>query len=184
LRIISGTHKGRQVNLPAAFKLRPTTDMARESLFNILNNIMPFEDLRVLDLFSGSGSISYEFASRGASTVHAVELRKKHASFIRSAARSMDMDSIKVFSFDVRRFLPGCTDKYDLIFADPPYDLNWLETIPALVLSSSCLQPGGLFILEHPRDYSFREHEYFSEHRKYGSVNFTFFRQPRQTHPE
>lgn len=179
MRIISGTHKGRQVNLPAAFKLRPTTDRARESLFNILNNIMPFEDLRVLDLFAGSGSISYEFASRGASAVHAVELRKKHASFIRSTSRSMDLAGIKVFSFDVRKFLSGSTDSYDLVFADPPYDLKWLGTIPSLVLSSSCLQPGGLFILEHPRSYSFSENENFSEHRKYGSVNFTLFRLPR-----
>ncbi|MBS0009845.1 MAG: RsmD family RNA methyltransferase [Bacteroidales bacterium] len=178
MRIISGSHKGRIIKPPAGLKLRPTTDMAREGLFNILNNISDYSELRVLDLFSGTGSLSYEFASRGAQLVHAVELNSKHASFIRDTALKLDMRCIKVFRADARNYIRSTSKTYNLVFADPPYDLPWLEDIPSLVFSNNCLEPGGLFILEHPATYSFSGNEYFSKNRKYGSVNFTFFQSP------
>ncbi|MEE4214644.1 MAG: RsmD family RNA methyltransferase [Bacteroidales bacterium] len=178
MRIISGSHKGRIINPPAGLKLRPTTDKAREGLFNILNNIVEYSELQVLDLFAGTGSISYEFASRGAELVHAVEINSRHASFIINTASKLDLSCIKVFRADIRRYLEKTLDTYKLIFADPPYKLPWMEDIPALVFSSDCLEPGGLFILEHPAAYNFTANEYFSEHRKYGSVNFSFFRIP------
>ena len=178
MRIISGTHKGRLIKIPAGLKLRPTTDNAREGLFNILNNILDYNGLRVLDLFAGTGSISYEFASRGAGTVHSVELNSKHTAFIVNTVHRLDFQSIRIFRSDVRRYLKRTAHVYDVIFADPPYNLEWLSEIPGMVFRSNCLESGGLMILEHPRNHSFNNHQYFSEHRKYGSVNFTFFRIP------
>lgn len=178
MRIISGSHKGRIISPPAGLKLRPTTDMAREGLFNILNNIVDYSELHVLDLFAGTGSMSYEFASRGAELVHSVEINTKHASFIINTAKKLDMACIKVFRADTRRYLEKTINSYKLIFADPPYNLKWLEDIPEMVIGSDCLEPGGILILEHPSDYSFTGNEYFSEHRKYGSVNFSFFNRP------
>jgi len=178
LRIISGTHKGRLIKPPAGLKVRPTTDLARESLFNILNNIIDLAELKVLDLFAGTGSISYEFASRGAQTVHAVEVKPAHAAFISKTARKINMPGLKVFRCDVRKFLSRPAENYDIIFADPPYKLDWLADIPLLVLDSGCLIPGGMFILEHPRDYNFSANRLFTGQRKYGSVNFSFFSIP------
>jgi len=176
LRIISGTHKGRLIKTPAGLKLRPTTDIAREGLFNILNNILDYNGLLVLDLFSGTGSISYEFASRGAEKVHAVEINPRHASFIRNTALTLDMSCIKVYCDDVRRFIGRTAGKYDIIFADPPYNLSWLASLPEAVFSAGVMNPGGKFILEHPRDHSFNNYRLFEQHRKYGAVNFSFFR--------
>lgn len=121
MRIISGTHKGRLIKPPAGLKVRPTTDLARESLFNILNNIIDPAELKVLDLFAGTGSISYEFVSRGAQTVDAVEVKPAHAAFISKTARELDMDQLKVYRADVRKFLSRHSESYDLVFADPPY---------------------------------------------------------------
>lgn len=176
MRIISGEHKGRRINPPAGFSARPTTDFAREALFNILVNRIDFENTDVLDLFSGTGSISYEFASRGARSVHLVEKDIKHFSFIRKMITDLKFDRIKPFHGDVRVFLKICKSEFDIIFADPPYDLEWLEMIPELVISSGLLKEEGFFILEHPRDLSFTSNQYFFEHRNYGSVNFSFFR--------
>ena len=178
MRIISGRHKGRIISPPAGLKLRPTTDKAREGLFNILNNIVDYSELQVLDLFAGTGSISYEFASRGAELVHSVEINSRHASFIINTASKLDMSCIKVFRADIRSFLGKTVNSYTLIFADPPYNLAWMEDIPSLVFSSDCLEPGGLLILEHPGSYNFNGNEYFADHRKYGSVNFSFFSRP------
>ncbi|MFP4489573.1 MAG: 16S rRNA (guanine(966)-N(2))-methyltransferase RsmD [Bacteroidales bacterium] len=176
MRIISGTYKGRLIKPPPGLSLRPTTDIAREGLFNILNNILDFRDLHVLDLFAGTGSISYEFISRGAGTVHAVEAKQRHAAFIRETAIKMDMDLLTVFRDDARKFLGRTTDSYDLVFADPPYDLSWLDEIPSMITDSGCLQPGSIMIIEHPDTYNFSKREYFTQQRNYGSVNFSFFR--------
>ena len=178
MRIISGSHKGRLIRPPAGLKLRPTTDIAREGLFNVLNNILDYNDLHVLDLFAGTGSLSYEFASRGAAVVHSVELNARHAAFIISMARKLDLPAIRMFRSDARNYLRRTADIYDLVFADPPYNLEWLIEIPDLVINSGCLRQGGRLILEHPRDLTFNNHNYFEQHRKYGSVNFTFFRIP------
>lgn len=175
MRIISGRYRGKQINPPAGFKARPTTDFARESLFNILTNRIDFESVAVLDLFSGTGSISYEFASRGVKEVHLVEQDSKNIRFIRKMISEMKLENVKALHIDVKAFLKTCTYKYDLIFADPPYDLPWLKDIPDLVIGADILNGAGFFILEHPKDYSFNTYPEFFEHRNYGSVNFSFF---------
>jgi 16S rRNA (guanine966-N2)-methyltransferase len=176
LRIIGGKYKGRKISPLQGFKARPTTDFARESLFNILNNRVDFEEIRVLDLFAGTGSISYEFASRGAREVHLVEKDLKHISGIRRIIREMDFKNIKSIHIDVKAFLRTCSVRYDIVFADPPYELPWLEELPDLVTGSGVLESDGFFILEHPKNMSFSSNSLFFEHRNYGGVNFSFFR--------
>lgn len=176
MRIIGGKYKGRKITPPSSFKARPTTDFARESLFNILNNRIDFEEVSVLDLFSGTGSISYEFASRGAKEVHLVEMDMKHISGIRRIIKDMEIDNIRTIHIDVRAYLKTCSVKYDIVFADPPYELSWLRDIPDLVMGSGIIKDDGFFILEHPRDMSFSNHNMLFEHRNYGGVNFSFFK--------
>lgn len=176
MRIISGRYRGKKINPPAGFKARPTTDYARESLFNILSNRIDFESVAVLDLFSGTGSISYEFASRGASTVHLVEQDPKNIRFIRKMVTEMKLEGVRAVHVDVKAFLKTCTFKYDIVFADPPYELPWLKEIPGMVMGAGIIAENGFFILEHPNDFSFISHPGFFEHRDYGSVNFSFFR--------
>jgi 16S rRNA (guanine(966)-N(2))-methyltransferase RsmD len=176
LRIIGGKYKGRKIVPSRGFKARPTTDFARESLFNILNNRVDFEVISVLDLFSGTGSISYEFASRGAKEVHLVEMDMRHISGIRSIIKELGITNIKTIHIDVKAYLKTCSVRYDIVFADPPYGLSWLKEIPDLVTGSGIVKEDGFFILEHPRDMSFSSHKLFFEHRNYGGVNFSFFR--------
>lgn len=177
MRIIGGKYKGRRINPPANFRARPTTDFAREGLFNILDNRFDLATVSVLDLFSGTGCISYEFASRGATSVHLVEKDPKHISGIRRIIKDLEMENIRAIHIDVKAFLKTCSIKYDLVFADPPYDLSWLKEIPDLVTASGVLKEDGLFILEHPKGLSFAGHKLLSEHRNYGGVNFSFFKQ-------
>jgi 16S rRNA (guanine966-N2)-methyltransferase len=176
LRIIGGKYKGRRITPPRGFKARPTTDFAREGLFNILNNRVNFEEIRVLDLFSGTGSISYEFASRGTGEVHLVEKDVKHITGIRRIIKDMGFTNIRSIHIDVKAYLKACSVKYDIVFADPPYTLEWLDKIPDLVTVSGVLKDDGFLILEHPRNLSFSDHKLFFEHRNYGGVNFSFFR--------
>lgn len=161
--------------MPAGLKARPTTDFAKEALFNILANRIDFETVRVLDLFSGTGSISFEFASRGAEVVHLVEKEPKQIAAIRDVINHIGIPNITAYQTDTRAYLRTCSYRYDIIFADPPYDLSWLEELPGIVLDSGLLKEDGFFILEHPRNMSFNEHDGFFEHRSYGSVNFSFF---------
>jgi 16S rRNA (guanine(966)-N(2))-methyltransferase RsmD len=175
LRIIGGRYKGRRINPPSNFKARPTTDFAREGLFNILNNRVDFESITVLDLFSGTGSISYEFASRGALTVHLIEKDMNHISGIKKILTELNLQNVKPIHIDVRAYLKTCSVKYDIVFADPPYELTWLEELPDLVSQAGVIKNDGFFILEHPRDISFSGHKLFFEHRNYGGVNFSFF---------
>jgi 16S rRNA (guanine966-N2)-methyltransferase len=176
LRIIGGTYRGRRITPPSGLRARPTTDFAREGLFNILNNRVDFEDITVLDLFSGTGCISYEFASRGAKEIHLVEKDIKHITGIRKIIRELEFTNIKAIHIDVKAYLRTCTAKYDIVFADPPYELKWLKEIPDLVTGSGIIKEAGFFILEHPRDISFGGHNLFFEHRNYGGVNFSFFK--------
>ncbi len=176
MRIIGGKYKGRRIVPPTSFKARPTTDFAREGLFNILVNRINFEDVTVLDLFSGTGSMSYEFASRGASLIHLVEKDTAHINGIRKIIKELELENIRAIHIDVRAYLKTCKIKYDIVFADPPYDLSWLTDIPDLVMNSGILNNDGFFILEHPRNMSFSGHKSFFEHRNYGGVNFSFFR--------
>jgi len=176
LRIIGGIFKGRRINPPSDFKARPTTDFAREGLFNILNNRVDFEAINVLDLFSGTGSISYEFASRGAISVHLVEKDMRHITGIKKILSELDLRNVKPIRIDVRAYLKTCSIKYDIVFADPPYELSWLSELPDIVTQANVIKDDGFFILEHPRDLSFTGHKLFFEHRNYGGVNFSFFK--------
>lgn len=176
MRIIGGRYKGRRINPPSDFRARPTTDFAREGLFNILNNRVDFELLNVLDLFSGTGSMSYEFASRGAATVHCVEKDQRHISGIKKIIKELDLENVRPIHIDVRAYLKTCSVKYDIVFADPPYELSWLNELPDLVTQANVIKDDGFFILEHPRDLSFAGHNLFFEHRNYGGVNFSFFK--------
>jgi len=176
LRIIGGKYKSRRITPPPGFKARPTTDFARESLFNIINNRVNFEEISVLDLFAGTGSISYEFASRGAREVHLIERDVKHIAGIRRIIKDIGFTNIKPIHIDVKAFLRTCNQKYDIVFADPPYELKWLSEIPDMVTGSGVMKDSGFFILEHPRNMSFADHKLFFEHRNYGGVNFSFFR--------
>ena len=176
MRIIGGIYKGRRISPPSGFSARPTTDFAREGLFNILTNRVNFEEVSVLDLFSGTGSMSYEFASRGAREVHLVEKDLKHIAGIRRIIKDIDIQGIKTIHIDVKAYLRTCKQKYDIVFADPPYDISWLKDIPDLVTGSGVISDDGFFILEHPRTMNFSGHKQFFEHRNYGGVNFSFFR--------
>ena len=175
MRIIGGRYKGRRINPPSNFQARPTTDFAREGLFNILNNRVDFESINVLDLFSGTGSISYEFASRGAATVHLVETNPRHMAGIKKVLKELDLQNVRPIHIDVRAYLKTCKAKYDIVFADPPYELSWLKELPDLVTQAGVIKADGFFILEHPRDLNFDSHKLFFEHRNYGGVNFSFF---------
>jgi 16S rRNA (guanine(966)-N(2))-methyltransferase RsmD len=176
LRIIGGKYKGRRIEPPSTLKARPTTDFAREGLFNILANRVDMEEISVLDLFSGTGSISYEFASRGVPSVHLVEKDSRHIAGIKRIIGEIGIEGIRTIHIDVKTYLKTCQVKYDIVFADPPYDLPWLTELPDLVTGAGILNENGFFILEHPRDLSFSAHKLFFEHRNYGGVNFSFFR--------
>lgn len=154
---------------------RPTTDFAKEALFNILSNRIDFESISVLDLFSGTGSISFEFASRGAEVVHLVEKESNQIMAIKNVISQIGIPNIIPYHTDTRVFLKTCNYRYDIVFADPPYDLPWLKELPGLVLNAGILKEDGFFILEHPKKISFSEQDGFFEHRSYGGVNFSFF---------
>ncbi len=175
MRIIGGKLKGKSILPPAGYKARPTTDFAKEGLFNVLGNEYEFEGLKVLDLFGGSGSIAYEFASRGAARVYCVEMVRENASFIKKEAERLGLGNVTMVRDNVFDFLPICKEKFDLIFADPPYNIDGLETIPDRVLSRDILHPGCYFILEHGDEHSFREHPLFKKEKVYGRVHFSFF---------
>lgn len=175
MRIIGGRLKGKSIELPLRYSARPTTDFAKEGLFNILNNEYEFEDLKVLDLFGGTGAVSFEFASRGAARVYCVEMARENASFIKREAARLGLDNVTMVRDNVFDFLPICTEKFDIVFADPPYALDGLETIPDKVFARDILYPGCYFILEHGDEHSFREHPCFVKEKVYGRVHFSFF---------
>ena len=175
MRIIGGKLKGQGIFPPSGYGARPTTDFAKEGLFNVLDNEYEFEDLKVLDLFAGTGAISYEFASRGAARVYSIEMNRDHASFIRREAARLGLGNISCVHSNVFDFLPICKEKFDIIFADPPYALEGLENIPDKVLERDILHPGCYFILEHGGEYSFSSHSHFVKEKCYGRVHFSFF---------
>lgn len=176
MRIIGGKLKGRQIALPQVYSARPTTDFAREGLFNILGNEYEFEDLKVLDLFGGTGAIAYEFASRGAARVYSVEMSRENASFIKTEAARLGLGNVVMVRDNVFDFLRVCREKFDIIFADPPYALDGLETIPDKVFGQDILFPDCYFILEHGDEHSFARHPRFVKERVYGRVHFSFFK--------
>ena len=202
MRIITGKYKGRHFEIPRSFKARPTTDFAKENIFNVLNGYIDFEDAVALDLFSGTGSITLELLSRGCSQVISVELDRDHHRFIqeclnkltkvegqrskvkgqrskvegqRSKVKGQDFGVIPIRG-DVFLFVKSCKQQFDFIFADPPYALKELPTIPDLIFEKNLLKEDGIFVFEHGKDYDFSQHPHFVEHRSYGSVNFSLFR--------
>ncbi len=175
MRIVAGTLKGRRLNPPANLPVRPTTDMAREGLFNILNNYVDFDECMVMDLFAGTGAMSVEFISRGAREVTAIDINNACTDYIKSEAQRLELRNLRVVRADVFDLLKRANRKFDIVFADPPYALEGLEKLPDLVFERQVLTDDGIFILEHPREYSFEDHPHFWQHRNYGKVNFTFF---------
>ncbi|MBQ7773645.1 MAG: RsmD family RNA methyltransferase [Bacteroidales bacterium] len=176
MRIIGGDLKGKNILPPANYGARPTTDFAKEGLFNILINEYDIEELSVLDLFSGTGSISLEFASRGCQDIVSVEMNPMHARFIKQVATAYKVKGMQVVRHNVFDFLNICTKKFDIIFADPPYSIEGLDTIPDKIFEKGLLLPDGYLILEHPGTYNFEGHQYFVKEKKYGNVHFSFFR--------
>lgn len=176
MRIITGIYKGRRFDIPHTFKARPTTDFAKENLFNVLAGYISLEGAEALDLFSGTGSISLEMVSRGCSRVVSVELDRDHHRFIADCLHRLNTDVCIPLRGDVFRFVKSCHQQFDFIFADPPYALKQLPSIPDLVLSGGLLREGGVFVFEHGKDHDFSAHPRFVEHRAYGSVNFSIFR--------
>ena len=175
MRIIGGSRKGKLIQPPAGYKARPTTDFAKEGLFNILDNEYEFQDLRVLDLFGGTGSIAFEFASRGAARVYCVEMARENASFIKKEAERLGLEAVTMVRDNVFDFLPICREKFDIIFADPPYALEGLDGLPDLIFSLDILHPECYFILEHGGEHDFKTHPHFVKERVYGRVHFSFF---------
>lgn len=175
MRIISGSHRGKKINPPQSLPVRPTTDMAKESLFNILNNFFYFDGIHVLDLFAGTGNISYEFAARGALSVVSVDINSACTQFITKTAKALQFDNMRVVHGDALNFLGHCMQPFNIIFADPPYDWDGYMRIPELVFGNGLLQPDGFLVLEHPGTLDFGELPHFFQHRSYGRVNFSFF---------
>jgi len=176
MRIISGKYGGRRLSPPKNITARPTTDFAKESLFNLLNNRMDFEGIDVLDLFAGTGGIGIECVSRGAREVTAVEIAHVQQNWIISCCRQLGIRNLSVIRGDVFKFISACRAKYDLIFADPPYALEQLPTLPDLILGQDILKEDGWLVIEHGKDTDFTSHPRHFETRTYGSVHFSFFR--------
>ncbi len=177
MRIVNGKFKGRRFAPPTNITARPTTDFAKEGIFNVLeNNYFDVEGLDVLDLFAGTGSISLEFVSRGAASVTSIEMSERQLAFIHKLVADLRVTNMRVCRMDVFRYIKSCAKQFDVIFADPPYQMNDLSTLPDLIFEHQLLRPEGIFVLEHGRDNSFEAHSHFVEHRVYGNVNFTIFR--------
>ena len=175
MRIISGKYRGRRIIAPKKLPVRPTTDVAKEGLFNIFNNNFDFESLKVLDLFAGIGSISFEFASRGVKDITTVDVDYNCVRFIKKIVSELKIENLKVVNADTFKFLKFINSKFDIIFADPPYNNKKFNIIPSLVFDNNLLNNNGWLIIEHPSEISFTDYKYFLEQRKYGKVNFSIF---------
>ena len=194
MRIITGKYKGRHFDIPRTFKARPTTDFAKENIFNVLTAYLDFDGATALDLFSGTGSITLELLSRGCQQVVSIEQDRDHHRFIcdclkkltantplgqrplaTSGTQEQPSPNVLPLRGDVFRFVKSCKQQFDFIFADPPYALKELPAIPDLVLEKGLLKEGGVFVFEHGKDHDFSQHSRFREHREYGSVNFSIF---------
>lgn len=177
MRIIRGKYGRRRFDVPTNITARPTTDFARENIFNVMENLVDFEEgPTALDLFAGTGAITFEFLSRGCSSVTAVEKAATQYNFIRKIATQLGVDNLTLLRTDALRFISAASHSYDIVFADPPYDLPGFGEIPQAVLNSKLLKEGSLFIIEHSKNYDFSHLPHFFEHRAYGSVNFSIFR--------
>lgn len=176
MRIIRGKYGRRRFDVPKNITARPTTDFARENIFNVIENLIDIDGIEALDLFAGTGAISLELLSRGAARVTAVEKAMTQYAFIRRTAEQLGEQNLNLIKGDVFKFLAAPHEKFDFIFADPPYDLPRFGEIPQLVLQADILKPDGFFIIEHSRAYDFSALPGFVDHRIYGSVNFSIIR--------
>ena len=182
MRIITGIYKGRHFDIPRSFKARPTTDFAKENIFNVLAGYIDFEGINALDLFSGTGSISLELVSRGCEHVVSVEMDRDHHRFICDCIKKLTPNTLQPSPHilplrgDVFRYIKSCKQQFDFIFAVPPYALKELPTIPGLIFERGMLKEGGILVFEHGKENDFSNDPRFVEHRTYGSVNFSIFR--------
>jgi 16S rRNA (guanine966-N2)-methyltransferase len=185
MRIISGSRKGKIIKAPSQLPVRPTTDYAKESFFNILNNLMDPHEISFLDLFSGTGNFAYEMASRGCTRVTAVDVHGPCVKFIQKTATNLTFDGIHAVREDALRYLRGNRSQFDVIFADPPYEYESYDLLIALVLEHDRLTPDGMLVLEHSPRTSFEGHPHLFDFRKYGNVCFSFFQaEPVDPSPE
>lgn len=175
MRIIRGKYGRRRFNVPSNITARPTTDFARENIFNVIENLADIEGSRCLDLFAGTGAVSFEFLSRGAASVTAVEKSPTQARFIEKVAGELRDTNLRLLRTDAVRFIRDATMPFDIVFADPPYNMEGFGEIPGAVLGSKLLKDGSLFVMEHSKAYDFSSLPHFYQHRAYGSVNFSLF---------
>ncbi len=181
MRIIGGEHGGRKFNPPNNMPhTRPTTDIAKEGLFNILQHKVEFETLKTLDLFGGTGSISYELASRGVPDLTIVEKDNAMYEFIKKTSVSLRLENFKVVKMDVFKFIETCNSKFDLIFAGPPYALTTIDELPRLIFEKQLLTPQGRFILEHTPRNDYKSFPFYAAERNYGTTVFTTFIESRE----
>ena len=178
MRIIRGKYGRRRFDVPSNITARPTTDFARENIFNVLENIIDFEGTQALDLFAGTGAISFEFLSRGCAGVTCVEKCATQFNFIKKVKEQLKDDNLTMIRGDVFRFIETAARKYDIIFADPPYNLPNFAEVPERILASKMLKSDTIVVIEHSKNYDFSHLPHFSEHRTYGSVNFSIFQIP------
>jgi len=175
MRIISGKYGRRRFDVPHDITARPTTDMARENLFNVLQGLIDLDGITALDLFAGTGAISFELLSRGCAHVTAVEKARVQGDFIRKVASQLGEENLTLVRGDVFKFIASCKQSFDLVFADPPYDLARLDELPELLLSSPLVHEGTLMVVEHSRANNFAHLPHFMQQRTYGKVNFSIF---------
>ncbi len=176
MRIISGKYGGRRINPPASMPhTRPTTDIAKEGLFNILQHRLDFEDAKTLDLFGGTGCISYELASRGAGSLTIIEKDSIMQAFIKKNIEMLKIENAKVIQMDVFSYMNTCTESFDFIFAGPPYALNTIDEIPKIIINKNLIAPEGFFVLEHTPRNNYESYPGFSFQRNYGTTIFSFF---------
>lgn len=178
MRIIRGKYGRRRFSVPTNITARPTTDFARENIFNVIENMIDIDGLKCLDLFAGTGAVSFELLSRGASSVTSVEKSATQARFIEKVKQELGDNNLHLLRTDAIRFIRESSTDFDFVFADPPYDLNDFDKIPQMVLDSNLLHPGSIFIIEHSKKYDFSTLPHFTDHRTYGSVNFSIFEIP------
>ena len=175
MRIISGEYKSRRFDVPKNFKARPTTDFAKENIFNVIGNLIDLEDTVALDLFSGTGSIAFELVSRGCKEVVCVEKDPVHYAFIKKVKAELAAENLVTIKTDVFKYIASARQTFDFIFADPPYSLPTLSKVPEMIFSHGLLNSDGIFIMEHPKEYDFSRLPYFVQRRVYGAVNFSVF---------
>jgi 16S rRNA (guanine(966)-N(2))-methyltransferase RsmD len=175
MRIISGKYKSRRFDVPKNFKARPTTDFAKENIFNVIGNLINLEDTIALDLFSGTGSIAFELISRGCREVVCVEKATAHYAFIKKVKTELAAENLTALKTDAFKYIESTQQTFDFIFADPPYSLLALSKIPEMIFSHHLLKPESIFIMEHPKEQDFSHLPFFVQRRGYGAVNFSIF---------